>query len=178
MKKIINKLEEFARWSNMEVNVKKCAMASYMTDSNRHRCYLAENLELNGAPIPNLTLAESLKYLGTTVAVTRTVRVEAVKTKLTAMRIRLDKIIDSPLLTVQKIDAMKTFLLQILNFMLLNGDANVKQLRDMDQKIRGRVDRAPKVKGSRSNVITHRGETMDSHIRACWTGGTYYWSDR
>jgi hypothetical protein len=131
----------------MEVNVKKCATASYLMDSNRHRCSLAENLKLNGSSIPNLTLAESLKYLGTTVAARRTVKLEAAKTKLLEMRIRLEKIIDSPLLTVQKIDAIKTFVLPMLDFMLLNGDVGVKQLREMDQNIRGAVDRALKVRG-------------------------------
>jgi hypothetical protein len=147
MKRMLSKLEEFTRWAKMEVNVKKCATAPYLIDSNRHRCSLAENLGLNGKPIPKRTLAESLKYLGTTVAARRTVKLETAKTKLTEMRVRLAKIIDSPLLTVQKIDAIKTFLLPMLDFMMLNGDVGVKQLRDMDQNIRGAVDRALKVKG-------------------------------
>jgi hypothetical protein len=42
------------------------------------------------------------------------------------MRIRLEKIIDSPLLTVQKIDAIKTFVLPMLDFIPLNGDVRVK----------------------------------------------------
>jgi hypothetical protein len=110
----------------MEVNVKTCAKASYMIDSNRHQCCLAENLELNGAPISNLALTESLKYLGIIVAARRIVRLEAVKTKFTEMRIRLNKIIDSPLLTVQKIEAIKIPLLPVLDFILLNADAKVK----------------------------------------------------
>jgi hypothetical protein len=95
-------------------------------DSNRHRCSLADNLKLNGSSIPNLTLAQSLKYLGTTMAARRTVKLEAAKTKLSEMRIRLEKVIDSPLLTVQKIDAIKTMVLPVLDFMLLNGDVGVK----------------------------------------------------
>jgi hypothetical protein len=81
------------------------------------------------------------------VAARRTVKLEAAKMKLSEMRIRLENIIDSPLLTVQKIDATKTFLLPVLDFMLLNGDVGVKQLREMDQNIRGAVDRALKVRG-------------------------------
>jgi hypothetical protein len=147
MRLMLRKLEEFARWSRMDVNVKKCATASYLLDKNRHRCSLSENLTLNDAPIPNLTLAESLKYLGTTVAARRTVKLKSVKTKLTEMRTRLTKIIESPLLIVQKIDAIKTFLLPMLDFMMLNGDVGVGQLRDMDQNIRGAVDRALKAPG-------------------------------
>jgi hypothetical protein len=147
MNQMLGELEEFTRWATMEVNVKKCATASYLIDGNRHRCSLAENLKLNGTPIPNITLAESLKYLGTTVAARRTVKLETVKTKFTEVRIRLAKIIDSPLLTVQKIDTIKTFLLPMLDFTMLNGEVGVRQLRDMDQNIRGAVDRVLKVKG-------------------------------
>jgi hypothetical protein len=49
--------------------------------------------------IPNLTLAQSLKYLGTAIAPRRTVKLEAAETKLTEMKIRLKKIMESPLLT-------------------------------------------------------------------------------
>jgi hypothetical protein len=52
----------------MEVNVKKCETASYLNDVDRHRCSLAENLKFKNQAIPNLTLAQSLKYLGTAVA--------------------------------------------------------------------------------------------------------------
>jgi hypothetical protein len=38
------------------------------------------------------------------------------------MRVYLKKIIDSPLLAVEKIDAMKTFLLSPLDFMLKQAD--------------------------------------------------------
>jgi hypothetical protein len=102
MTHMLNKFEEFTKWAKMEVNVKKCATASYLIDGNRHRCCLAENLTLNGSPIPNLTLTESLRYLGTTVAARRTVKLEATKTKLTEMRIRLEESIDSPLLIVRR----------------------------------------------------------------------------
>jgi hypothetical protein len=67
------------------------------------------------------------------VAARKTIKFEATKTKLTEMRIRLEKIIDSAVLIVQKIDAIKTFLLPLLDFMLLDGDVGVKQLREMDQ---------------------------------------------
>jgi hypothetical protein len=65
---MIEILETFVNWSRMEVNVNKCAAAWDMLDANRHRCTLAENLEFNGQPIPSLTLADSLKYLGTAIA--------------------------------------------------------------------------------------------------------------
>jgi hypothetical protein len=83
MTEMLRVLEGFIDWSKMEVNVKKCAAASYLRDMNRHRCSLARNLNSKGQPIPNLTLAQSLKYLGTAVAPRRTVKLEAAEAKLT-----------------------------------------------------------------------------------------------
>jgi hypothetical protein len=74
-------LEDFVDWSRMEVNVKKCATASYLKDMNRHRCSLAANLNFKGQPIPNLMLAQSLKHLDTAIAPGRTVRLEATEAK-------------------------------------------------------------------------------------------------
>jgi hypothetical protein len=63
------------------------------------------------------------------------------------MKIRLKKIIESPLLIVQKIDAMKTFVLPMIDFMMLNGDAGEKLLMTTDKYIRGKVDELLKVRG-------------------------------
>jgi hypothetical protein len=111
MNEMLRKLEDFVRWSQMEVNVKKCAVASYMLDEHGHRSSLGELLQLCGNDIPNLTLGQSLKYLGTTVAARRTVKLQVAEAKLSKMRLRLQKIMDSPLLTVQTIDAVNTFVL-------------------------------------------------------------------
>jgi hypothetical protein len=71
----------------MEVNVKKWATASYLIDRYRHKCSLAENLRFKGQDIPNLTLAESLKYLGTAASGRRKVKPEAIMTKLTEVKV-------------------------------------------------------------------------------------------
>jgi hypothetical protein len=140
-------LDHFVDWSQMEVNVKKCATASYLIDRNRHRCSLARSLMFKGQDIPNLTLAQSLKYLGTAVAARQRVKLEAMMAKFTEMKIRMNKIMESPLLIVQKIDAIKTFILPTLDFAMLNGDVGEKQLMIMDQYIRGLIDKALKVRG-------------------------------
>jgi hypothetical protein len=97
----------------MEINVKKCATASYLIDMNQRRSSFTNSLMFKGQLIPNLTLVQSLKYLGTPVTARKTVKLKAIEIKLTEMKIRLKKIAESPLLIVQKIDAMKTFVLNI-----------------------------------------------------------------
>jgi hypothetical protein len=95
-------------------------------------------LEFKSQSIPILTFAQSLKYLGTAVAPRRTVKLEAAEAKLTEMKIRLKKIMESPLLIMQKTDAIKTYVLPMLDFMMLNGDVGEKQLMKIDKHIRGR----------------------------------------
>jgi hypothetical protein len=80
----------------MEVTVKKCMTASCLIDVNRHRCSLAESLKFNQQEYPNLTLVQSLKYLGTAVAARRKVKLEAMTAKLTEMKIRMKEIMKSP----------------------------------------------------------------------------------
>jgi hypothetical protein len=67
IEKMLGVLERFVDWSKMEVNVKKCATASYHIDTNQRRSSLVNSLMFKSQPIPNLTLAQSMKYLGTPV---------------------------------------------------------------------------------------------------------------
>jgi hypothetical protein len=111
IREMLKVLEDFVNWSRMEVGVQKCVTPSYLIDTNRHRCSLAESPKSNQQDIPNLTLAQLLKYLGTTVAARRKVKLEVMAAKFTEMKIRMKKIMESPLLIVQKIDAIKTFII-------------------------------------------------------------------
>jgi hypothetical protein len=129
MSTMLKKLEAFERWLGMEVNAGKCATASYGVDQHSHRCSLDIPLQIRGQAIPNLLRAECLKYLGTAIAARRKAKLRPAETKLTKMRIRLQKIMESPLLIVQKIDALKTFLLPMIDFILLNGDIRSRSSR-------------------------------------------------
>jgi hypothetical protein len=144
--KMLRILERFVNWSKMEVNVKKCATISYLCDGNRRQSSLTYNFTFKDQEILNLTLAQSLKYLGTSVMARRTVKLETIKAKLIEIKIRFQKIIESPLLIVQKIDTMKTFVLPTLDFMMLNGDVGKKQLIRMDKYIRRKVDKTLKMR--------------------------------
>jgi hypothetical protein len=130
----------------MEIKAEKCATTSYVMDGRR-RTYLSDNFTFQEREIPNLTAAESLRYLGAPIVTRKTVRFKSAKFKLKEMESLLEKIMSSPLRIVQKIDAMKTFLLPSIDFLLLNEEVGINQLKNMDKKIRGRVDRELKIKG-------------------------------
>jgi hypothetical protein len=87
---------------------------------------LAEDLTFKGKPILNLMPAQSLKYLETATAACRRVKLKEVEAKLTDMKMQIQKSMESPLLTVQKIDAVKTFASPALDFMMLNVDVGEK----------------------------------------------------
>jgi hypothetical protein len=144
---MLKSLNAFVKWSKMEVNADKCVTASYVHDSRGHRCSLEDNFILQKKKIPNLTLSQSLKYLGSPVTARRTVKLQTVESKVQEMKTLLEKIIKSPLLTVQKIDAVKTFVLPSFDFMMLNGEVGKAQLRRLDQNIRGSIDGILKVRG-------------------------------
>jgi hypothetical protein len=80
-------LEEFVRWSRMEINVTKCATASYVLDDEQHRSSLNRCFQFQGEENPNLTLSTSLKYLGTVVVARKTVTLEIFNRKLATWRL-------------------------------------------------------------------------------------------
>jgi hypothetical protein len=87
------------------------------------------------------------EIFGAAVSARRTVKLAAAQQKISEMKIRIQKILDSPLKTVQKIDAIKTFVPPTLDSTILNGDVGKSQLDHLDQKIRAEVDRMLNVRG-------------------------------
>jgi hypothetical protein len=164
VQRMLRTLEEFTKWSRMDVNTAKCATASYLIDRAKHRCSLAEELTFNGNRIPNLTLGQSMKYLGTAVAARRSVKLESIRAKLAEARLLVKRIVKSKLLTVQKIDAIKTFVIPSLDFALLNGDVGLKDLRELDAYIRGAID----------ELLTIPGLPVDVHHASWRDGGLSY----
>jgi hypothetical protein len=63
-----------------------------------------------------------MRYLSAPIAARRIMKLKSAKLKLKEMKALLGKIISSPLLTVQKIDAVKTFLLPSMDFLFMNGE--------------------------------------------------------
>jgi hypothetical protein len=88
-----------------------------------------------------------LKCFGTLITAKRIITLETIEAKFTEMKICLKKMMESPLLIVQKIDVLKTFVFPILDFMLLNGDIDENQLTKMDKYIRGQINNELKVRG-------------------------------
>jgi hypothetical protein len=128
--------------------------------------YLDKCYTFRGEEIPNLIMAESMGYLEAPIADRRTVKLKSVKFKLEEMDILLEKILSSPVLTVQKIDAVKTFLLLSIDFLLFNGEVGVTPLQAMDRKFIRAINEDMRIKGCQLNATMRRGETGACPIRA------------
>jgi hypothetical protein len=126
---------------------KRWTMASKVLDDQKHRYSLTTNFKFRNQEIPNLTLNQSLKYLGTAVAARRNIKLQATNIKFDEMKTLVQKIISSPLLTVQKIDAIKTFVIPCFDFLMLNGEISKVHLKEMDSFIRGRINDLLKIPG-------------------------------
>jgi hypothetical protein len=61
VQEMLSTSDEYVQWARMEVNVAKCATASYLIDGNNNRCTLNQEPIFRGQGIPNLTMAQSLK---------------------------------------------------------------------------------------------------------------------
>jgi hypothetical protein len=103
-----------------------------------------------------------MRYLGAPITARRTVKFKSAKFKLQEMAILLGKIMSSSLFTVQKIDIVKTFLLPSIDFLLLNGEIGRSQLRVMDKKIRGMINKELKIKGL--SIECHHASWRDGDL--------------
>ena len=138
MNNLIKTTEEFLRWSQMEVNTKKCFVSSYVEDENRHRATITELL-LNGEPVRCLTLDESMQYLGVAVAARRKVRFKNNESAVETFLSTLEKIARSPLAITQKIHAIRMFLMPTLDYVLLNGEMRQSTATKLDKRVRATI---------------------------------------
>jgi hypothetical protein len=144
---MLNTLFHFTRWSKMEVNPLKCSTISYLKDDNRRRAFSDTAFQFNDQEIPNLSLEDSMRYLGAPIAARRTVKLKTGRTLVIEAKRMVDKIMASPLKIVQKISAIKTKVLPSMDFMLMNGEIGTKDLTVMDKMIRGKLMDQMKIRG-------------------------------
>jgi hypothetical protein len=89
-------------------------------------------------------IAAITQIFGRAMTPRRRVKLYPIESKLTQVKVRLKKVVESPLLIVQKIDAMKTLSLT-LDIMVPNDDVGENQLVMRDKHTRGVIDEVVKV---------------------------------
>ncbi|KAH9078115.1 hypothetical protein Ae201684P_019216 [Aphanomyces euteiches] len=118
----------FLDWSTMMANPAKCAFLPVTySDSRQTPSTLA--LDINGVPLPQLSLADSYAYLGVREGFDYTHTRVQLDSKLQAMRQQVTALIDSPLAPWQIIKALKVYVFSQLDYAIRHGKAPLSQLK-------------------------------------------------
>jgi hypothetical protein len=152
---MLAQLQDVANWSKMEVNAKKSVTALSMLDLNRGRSSLKEQFTFGGASIRQLSrsIPEVPGNDGHCQANRET---RSAEDRLAHMRTRLQMIMQLPLLNGQKILAIETFLIPMLDF------NSAEWMRTPGKPSTQRSD----YMACQSNAMMHRGETAECPTRA------------
>ena len=135
---LLNEVNNFIRYSKLEINVKKCHSASYILQEG-HRVSDSEPFTFNNNNIPNHNLSEWVEYLGTAAATTINIRRKSTEATLTDANNLVDLIFNSPLRINQMIDAVKRFVIPSLDYTLTEGSPRLGDLKALDTKIRTKI---------------------------------------
>jgi hypothetical protein len=120
MVQLLEELSRFCKYSLMAVNPAKCVTVSSVLfqEGGGVRGATPAAFKYDGVELPKLGIHQSSKYLGIPIGGHKHHRSLPTKETLTVMREQLQKISDSPLLLPQKIDALHTFVLPKIDYLL------------------------------------------------------------
>ena len=140
MNDILQTVQEFFNYSKLQVNVNKCKMMSYILADGK-RYFDEENFTLGNQQIPNATLADNIRYLGTDVSTAETIRVKGTEHCIKSVETLIDKIDNSVLSLSQKIYAIRTFAIPKLDYLLTNGRVSLNKMNSIDMRIRSLINK-------------------------------------
>jgi hypothetical protein len=135
LEEMLKILREFCEYAHMAVNAKKCCVISSMVNGEGRRQAIERKFAYGGEELPSLETEQSTLYLGSPVGGSRKERAKPAKVRLAAMRDDILKICNSDLITVQKLDALKKFVMPMVDFLLYSGDAIASSLTKFDQYV-------------------------------------------
>ena len=143
MNRLLRTCCEFCNYSKMQLAPTKCCSVGYIWKNNA-RQGLTEGFSINEENIPFVGLDDSIKYLGTPVAARKVSKLKSSIDYFTKFKEKLLKVFDSKLLLVQKVHAVKTFLIPSLDFILENGQLKFTHVRKLDELISGLINKEVK----------------------------------
>ena len=131
MENMLRTCERFCAYSRMKLAPAKSCSIGYLFQ-NRRRCSLENNFRIGNEPIPIIKLDSSMRYLGTPIAARKVAKLQNSTDYFLKFQEKALKIFESDLLEVQKLHAIRTFLIPTLDFALLNGQLKIKHLNKLD----------------------------------------------
>ena len=140
MNNLIHSTRDFAEFSKLTVAPQKCISMSKCR--NETPTFLMNNQE-----IPAKDISNSIRYLGAPISGSKASRVKYCKATLEDVQVRTNSVFSSNLTILQKLDAIKTYVLPRLDFLLENGQFAINDLDKLDRKLRGQIDKEIKASG-------------------------------
>ena len=128
----ISSLEEFAARTGINIAPHKC-MAIMRTHTENPQ------IQICGTNIPIRRTSESITYLGAPISGNKSTRIKFASPEMSEAMNKVKLLFKSQLTITQKLQALKSFILPKLDYLLANGQVGQEQTQTLDSFIRGRI---------------------------------------
>ena len=140
MNKLIERVREFTKISGMELAPSKCVAYVYGISRAQRRFYEAD-IRIGEDKIRTAKKEETIRYLGAPINARKTDRLKQIKITEAEFRRLLEKITQSKLAIVQKIDAIKKFLLPKWEYEFMINQVRAHTIDRMDRAVRVSINK-------------------------------------
>lgn len=131
MTRLITTVERFTEFSKLTIEPNKCCLIAKFNGWTRG------DISINGQPIAMKSTSEDIKYLGAAMSGTRKRKIKDSRRIIEDIKTKTQKIFASDLSFSQKMHALRTFVIPILDHTLLHGTVSLHDMDKLDQFIRG-----------------------------------------
>ena len=128
----IESLEQFASRAGMTVAPHKCVAITRTTQEPEQLC-------INGTAIPMKKHTELIGYLGAPISGRKASRMKFAAAEIEDIKSKIKLVFKSQLTLIQKIEAVRTFILPRLDYILMNGQVAKADLEGIDSLVRGNI---------------------------------------
>ena len=141
MKNLISIIEDFCSYAGrMMINCKKCHSFTYIYHNNS-RVVMNDNFSIAGGTVENVSILGNCTYLGLPIACKASQRKFHVFGRIEVMRKNILRITSSKLRFTQAVDAIKRFVLPMIDYELMSNIAPTNALMKLDECIRGKLSK-------------------------------------
>ena len=140
MERMLETCNRFCDFTKMTLAPTKSCSFGYEWIFNSRRG-LFSGFNICGEEIPFVGLEESIRYLGTPISARKCAKIKTSAEYFVKAKNKIEKIIQSDLMIVQKIHAIKTFIIPSLDFILENGQMKLAHVNKLDQFISSQINK-------------------------------------
>ena len=140
MNNLLRLTEEFCEYAQLTVNAQKCRSLTYIVQQ-RSRSTISTEFKVREEAIPAVSLEGTFEYLGAAIGVVGTRRMRTRLKLLEKIEEDVTLIASSALKDNQVVDAIRRFILPRAEYSLMSGICPKKNIKDLDTRIRGILDK-------------------------------------